>query len=93
MENIRFNYKIKYLAEGNILNVGKALAPFANLIPAQITRGRAKQVKAPKMVTFKSLEAAMNEPEFLIWDFAKFDQPPQLHSLWQALYRFEKKVY
>ncbi|KAI1718094.1 thiF family domain-containing protein [Ditylenchus destructor] len=53
--------------------------------------GRARQVKVPKFEDYKSLAESINEPEFLIWDFAKFDSPPQMHALWQALYKFEQK--
>lgn len=75
------------------MNVGQALAQCASLLKAPLTRGRAKQVKVPKKIAFKSLADALKEPEILIWDFAKFDEPGQLHMLWQALYQFEKKVY
>ena len=34
----------------------------------------------------------LSAPDMLIWDFAKFDYPAQLHALWQALYKFESKV-
>lgn len=54
--------------------------------------GRARQVKVPKFVSFKSLQDSLKNPEILPWDFAYFDEPPKLHALWQALYKFEKKV-
>lgn len=40
---------------------------------------------------FKPLKQALEEPEFIMWDFAHFDAPTQLHALWQALYSFEAK--
>lgn len=46
-----------------------------------------------KFIEFKSLAEALKAPEFLIWDFAKFDGSDQLHRLWQALYKFEQKVF
>lgn len=54
--------------------------------------GRARQVKVPRFVDFKSLPEELASPDLLIWDFAKFDQPAKLHSLWQALYKYEAKV-
>uniref|UniRef100_A0A8W8LSW1 E1 ubiquitin-activating enzyme n=2 Tax=Magallana gigas TaxID=29159 RepID=A0A8W8LSW1_MAGGI len=44
-------------------------------------------------VTFseKSIKAAMDAPEFLMTDFAKFDRPGQLHIGFQALYEFQKQ--
>lgn len=84
-------YNLTFL-EGNIMNVGQTLAQYKSMLEAPLTRGRAKQVKVPKNVAFKSLAEALKEPEILIWDFAKFDEPAQLHFLWQALYQFEKKV-
>ncbi|XP_015195731.1 ubiquitin-like modifier-activating enzyme 1 [Lepisosteus oculatus] len=53
--------------------------------------GIVSQVKVPKKISFKSLSAAMAEPEFLMTDFAKFDRPGQLHVCYQALHHFEKK--
>lgn len=51
--------------------------------------GYCKEVKMPEAVAFKSLEEALSNPEFVITDFAKFDRPPQLHALFQALGEFE----
>jgi hypothetical protein len=79
--------------EGNIMNIGQALSEFASTLQSPLSRGRAKQVKIPKVIAFKSLQQALKEPECLVWDFAKFDEPGQLHILWQALYNFEKKVF
>uniref|UniRef100_A0A914GWQ5 E1 ubiquitin-activating enzyme n=1 Tax=Globodera rostochiensis TaxID=31243 RepID=A0A914GWQ5_GLORO len=89
----------------NIFNVGQALAAYSKVIQGTISRGRVRQVKMPKQMTFKPLSEALEEPNFMvfetfkplaleepnfmIWDFAKFDEPAQLHALWQALYKFE----
>lgn len=54
--------------------------------------GRAIQVKVPVVVSHKSLAESMKEPDILMWDFAKFENPVQLHALWQALHAFETKV-
>ncbi|XP_048741886.2 ubiquitin-like modifier-activating enzyme 1 isoform X2 [Ostrea edulis] len=53
--------------------------------------GVVSQVKMPKNVQFKSIKAAMEAPEFLMTDFAKFDRPGQLHIGFQALYEFQKQ--
>ncbi|KAI8450963.1 hypothetical protein BY996DRAFT_4586669 [Phakopsora pachyrhizi] len=49
------------------------------------------QVKMPKVLEFKSLRESLNDPEFLITDFAKFDRPIALHVGFQALSQFEEK--
>nr|XP_022332288.1 ubiquitin-like modifier-activating enzyme 1 isoform X2 [Crassostrea virginica]XP_022332289.1 ubiquitin-like modifier-activating enzyme 1 isoform X2 [Crassostrea virginica] len=53
--------------------------------------GVVTQVKMHKTVHFKSIKAAMDAPEFLMTDFAKFDRPGQLHIGFQALYEFLKQ--
>ncbi|CAK5075725.1 unnamed protein product [Meloidogyne enterolobii] len=83
---------VKTTAKGHIINVGKALSVFSSVIDGPISRGRARKVKMPKFIEFKSLAEALKSPEFMIWDFAKFDGPEHLHRLWQALYKFEKKA-
>ena len=51
--------------------------------------GIVTQVKQPKLLNFKSLEEALQNPgEFLLSDFAKFDRPPLLHMAFQALDKF-----
>ncbi len=50
--------------------------------------GLYQQVKMPKFVDFKTMSAAMEDPEFLITDFAKFERPQQLHVGFQALHAF-----
>lgn len=70
----------------DVFNIGEAVQKFSEYTEG----GRASQVKAPVTLTFKSLEESMKDPECVYWDFAKLDNPPQLHALWQALYKFEK---
>lgn len=45
------------------------------------------------MMTAYSIDIvdALVEPECVLWDFAHFEAPQQLHALWQALYAFEAK--
>lgn len=74
--------------EPHVFNIGNVAANFANYAEG----GRARQVKMSKFVEFKPLKSAIKNPDFLTWDFANFDEPQQLHALWQALYKFEKKV-
>lgn len=50
--------------------------------------GYMHQVKQKKLVPFKSLRQSLEEPEFLMSDFAKFDRPMQLHLGFQALHAF-----
>jgi ubiquitin-activating enzyme E1 len=54
--------------------------------------GYVTQVKQPKLLKFKSLREALNNPgEFLLSDFAKFDYPPIEHVGFQALHAFNEK--
>ncbi|GMS96394.1 hypothetical protein PENTCL1PPCAC_18569 [Pristionchus entomophagus] len=71
----------------HIFNIGDA----AKELSAYLEGGRGKQVKVPFPISHKSLAASLEEPEFCIWDFAKFDYPAKLHALWNALYAFEEK--
>ncbi|KAI0593629.1 hypothetical protein F4775DRAFT_577220 [Biscogniauxia sp. FL1348] len=50
--------------------------------------GLYQQVKMPKILEFKSISAAMRDPEFVMSDFAKFDRPQQLHVGFEALHAF-----
>ncbi|KAJ2708175.1 E1 ubiquitin-activating protein [Coemansia sp. IMI 203386] len=50
--------------------------------------GLFQQVKMPVTVSFSSFTQALENPEFLISDFAKFDRPAQLHVGFQALHAF-----
>ncbi|SPP74032.1 blast:Ubiquitin-like modifier-activating enzyme 1 [Drosophila guanche] len=52
--------------------------------------GVATQVKMSKSISFKSLEEATKEPEFLISDFAKLDAPANLHVAFRALSSYQK---
>lgn len=51
--------------------------------------GIVTQVKQPKLLNFKSLSEALQNPgEFLLSDFSKFDRPPLLHMAFQSLDKF-----
>ncbi|KAI3514827.1 hypothetical protein L1887_13562 [Cichorium endivia] len=55
--------------------------------------GIVTQLKQPKVLKFKPLEEAIKDPgEFLLSDFSKFDRPPFLHLMFQALDRFVAEV-
>lgn len=56
-----------------------------------IRGGIVTKVKMPKSVKFKSIKEAMEAPEFVMTDFAKFDRPGQLHIAFQALHSYSKK--
>ncbi|KAI0404596.1 putative ubiquitin-protein ligase [Xylaria palmicola] len=47
--------------------------------------GLFQQVKMPAIIDFKSINAALREPEFVQSDFAKFDRPLLLHVGFEAL--------
>ncbi|XP_076263300.1 ubiquitin-like activating enzyme 1 isoform X2 [Rhynchophorus ferrugineus] len=53
--------------------------------------GIATQVKMPKQLSFKSLKDSLEEPEFVVTDFGKFDHPAQLHLAFTALHSFVEK--
>ena len=53
--------------------------------------GVVTQVKMPKQIHFKPLAESLEEPEFLITDFAKFDRPAQLHLAFRTLDAYVKK--
>lgn len=55
------------------------------------TGGYVTQVKQPVKHKFLPLEQALQNPEYLISDFAKFDRPDTLHLGFQALHEFRKK--
>ncbi|XP_026454052.1 ubiquitin-activating enzyme E1 1-like isoform X1 [Papaver somniferum] len=51
--------------------------------------GIVTQVKQPKVLKFRTLKEAMNDPgDYLLSDFSKFDRPPLLHLAFQALDKF-----
>ncbi|PON85895.1 Ubiquitin-activating enzyme E [Trema orientale] len=51
--------------------------------------GIVTQVKQPKVLKFKPLREAINNPgDFLLSDFSKFDRPSVLHLAFQALDKF-----
>lgn len=72
-----------------MFNIGKVAAEFSPYVEG----GRFMQVKVPSTVFHKSLKESLTEPDIVMWDFAKFENPSQLHALWQALHSFEIKVW
>lgn len=56
-----------------------------------IRGGVATQVNMPKKISFKSFKDAVNDPEFIMSDFAKLDRPPQLHLAFQGVHMFRQK--
>ena len=75
-------------SEPHIFNIGEDAVKG---LPPHEEGGRCRQVKVPTHISHKSFQASLAEPEYAIWDFAKFDFPDQLHALWTALYSFEAK--
>ncbi|RDB23272.1 Ubiquitin-activating enzyme E1 1 [Hypsizygus marmoreus] len=55
------------------------------------TGGIFTQVKMPKIIDFKPLRESLQNPEFFITDFAKFDRPATLHAGFQALSEFRSQ--
>ncbi|KAJ2933673.1 hypothetical protein H1R20_g3400, partial [Candolleomyces eurysporus] len=55
------------------------------------TGGIFTQVKMPKIVEFKSLRESLENPEYFVTDFAKFDRPATLHAGFQAVSEFESQ--
>jgi ubiquitin-activating enzyme E1 len=74
----------------------KNARPYSFLLEEETTNfgaydrgGIVTQVKQPKVLNFKSLREAIQNPgEFLLSDFSKFDRPPLLHLAFQALDEF-----
>ena len=54
--------------------------------------GVATQVKRPREVSFKSLRNALDEPEYLISDFAKIDRQSVLHQAFRCYGSFVKSM-
>uniref|UniRef100_A0A8D8LVH5 E1 ubiquitin-activating enzyme n=1 Tax=Cacopsylla melanoneura TaxID=428564 RepID=A0A8D8LVH5_9HEMI len=52
--------------------------------------GIATQVKQPKVLKFLPLSEALQQPEFVMTDFAKFESPAQLHVAFSTLHSFVK---
>lgn len=46
--------------------------------------GVAIQIKMPKTLAFKSYQEAIEAPEFVMTDFAKFDRPALWHVAFQV---------
>lgn len=53
--------------------------------------GYAKQIKKPVKENFLSLREALEQPEFLLTDFAKAERPPHAHAAFRALGDFVQK--
>ncbi|KAM3716758.1 Ubiquitin-like modifier-activating enzyme [Dirofilaria immitis] len=71
----------------DVFSIGRVAAKFSPYVEG----GRFTQVKVPTTISHKSLKESLCEPTIVMWDFAKFENPFQLHALWQALYAFEAK--
>lgn len=56
-----------------------------------IRGGNATQVKMPKTIKFLPFKESLQNPEFLLTDYGKFDYPAQLHLAYQALHKFIEK--
>lgn len=55
--------------------------------------GIVTQVKQPKVLNFKPLCEALEDPgDFLLSDFSKFDRPPLLHLAFRALDKFRQEL-
>ncbi|KAH7703683.1 ube1-prov protein [Aphelenchoides avenae] len=61
----------------NVFTIGEVARNFSEYKEG----GRARQAKVPKYVNFKSLVESLKNPDYLLWDFAKFEAPAQLHAL------------
>lgn len=85
---LKYCYQLNKISEPNVFNIGKVAANFS----AYMEGGRFTQVKVPSTISHKSLKESLIEPDILMWDYAKFENPSQLHALWQALHAFEHKV-
>jgi len=48
-------------------------------------------LKIPKTINCLSFSEALNKPEFVCVDFAKFDRPGQLHLGFQALLKYQEE--
>ncbi|XP_060606462.1 ubiquitin-like modifier-activating enzyme 1 isoform X1 [Ruditapes philippinarum] len=53
--------------------------------------GIVTKVKMPTTIKFKSIKEAVNAPEFVMTDFAKFDRPGQLHIAFQTIHEYIKQ--
>lgn len=54
--------------------------------------GIVSQVKMPKELNFKPLKESLQNPEFVITDYAKFDHPVQLHLAYTTLHKYVEKT-
>ncbi|KAI5706082.1 hypothetical protein M8J76_010145 [Diaphorina citri] len=55
-----------------------------------VSGGIATQVKQPKILKFLPLPEALQQPEFVMTDFAKFESPANLHVAFSTLHNFVK---
>ena len=56
-----------------------------NISGKYVSGGIASQVKVPKTVSYKSMKDSNENPECMIFDFAKFEMPNQLHQWFQLI--------
>ncbi|KAJ2724071.1 E1 ubiquitin-activating protein [Coemansia sp. Benny D115] len=72
----------------------KVLGPYTfsigdtSSLGAYVRGGLFQQVKTPATMSFTPFAQALENPEYLISDYAKFDRPAQLHIGFQALHAF-----
>ncbi|EGW31760.1 uncharacterized protein SPAPADRAFT_51740 [Spathaspora passalidarum NRRL Y-27907] len=84
------------LNDGNPHKI-EVLGPFAFRIKIDESYGTYErgglytQVKVPKDLAFEPLSKQLQQPEYVISDFAKFDKPAQLHLGFQALHAFKNR--
>lgn len=75
----------------------KVLGPYTFSIgntadfPDYIRGGLVMQVKMPKIISFKPLEEAERQPEFVMSDWSKFDHPQNINIAFTALSRYNTK--
>jgi len=75
----------------------KLLSPYTFSIedttsyPAYKGGGHVTQVKQPQTHKFLPFSQSLQNPEYLISDFAKMDRPPQIHLAFQALLHYRAK--
>jgi ubiquitin-activating enzyme E1 len=89
--------QLNYIEKVNefVHRVKKVVSPYEFVIDTDSTAfgdytngGIATEVKRPFAMNFLSLREALQKPEFVLTDLAKFEQPGQLHIAVQALHHF-----
>jgi len=58
-------------------------------LPKHVKGGLVVGIKKPVVMTFKPMSEAINEPEFLEYDWAHMERPQILHDAFNALSKFE----